>query len=535
MKKLLILLCLFVSLFSQALPPEDVFKFNIHNKNEASYIEFNLDSSSYLYKNELKIHLNNDDITHQFDLGESKEKDGEEIYENSFQLDFPKFLLKNKDNIKIYYQGCSKEGLCYQPLVASFTKNDDVLSLDYANKEARKIKNESKNIFEVDLNKSSYFIALISFFFSGLLLSLTPCTLPMVPIISSILAKSSGKSPVASSIVYVIGMAISYTAAGIVAASIGSGVQEFFQNPYVIIAFSLVFVLLALSMFGLYELKMPNFIINSINSKSSKLSGIFGVFIMGVLSALIVGPCIAAPLAGILIYIANSNDLFLGGSALFAMSLGMGLPLVLIGFGFKFITGAWMQEINKFFAFLLLAMAVYFLERIVDEQITNTLYAILGICFCVFCGLFETSKSVFKKVYKIFMVIILIFSNILIYDTYFKSEIVVNNTEELHFMQAKTQLKLEEKNILYFTAKWCENCKIIQRTTFKDKEVINALNHYNLIKIDLTKPNEFEQEMAKKYQVFGPPVLIIVDKQGRVEKQIIGLVDAKTLLKELDF
>ncbi|MBZ7975580.1 protein-disulfide reductase DsbD [Campylobacter sp. RM12637] len=536
MKFIINILIFCVLAIANPLPPNEAFKFQLENNSQANFIKLNLNPDIYLYKNEIKVLLNNENITNKFDLSNAVLKDNVEVFYNTLEFDFPNFTLKNNDNIKIFYLGCSTEGLCYQPLVASFNYQNDKLVLEYDNKEALKLKKEkqsTQNEYESKLLNSSFLISILTFFVSGILLSLTPCTLPMIPIISSILAKSSGKNPIISSIIYVLGMAISYTIAGIIAALVGSGVQVFFQNPIVIILFSLIFVILSLSMFGLFELKMPNFIVNSVNKKSSKYSGIIGVFLMGVLSALIVGPCVAAPLAGILIYVANSNDVLLGAFSLFFMSIGMGIPLIAIGFGFKFITGSWMQYVNKFFGFILLGIAIFFLERIINENITNILYALLGISFVVFFGLFENTKNKFFLFFKIILVLILAYSFILLNKTFNPSNNI--SQQNLEFTQAKEKLNLSSKNIVYFTASWCENCKVMQNTTFKDKEVINELKNYNLIKIDLTNPNQFEQEMAETYKVFGPPVLLVLNDKGEVLKQIIGLVDAKTLLKELNF
>lgn len=536
MKFIISLIFTVLFVYSSPLPPDEVFKFSIENNLQSSKINLNLSPDVYIYKNELKIIKNNNNITNVFDLKEPSIKEDKEVFFGSFAFDFPKFMLNDNDKIMIYYQGCSVDGLCYQPMASAFIYKDNKITIEYLNKESRKIENNNSifdDNYENILKSSTFLFSLFMFFISGLLLSLTPCTLPMVPIISSILAKSSGKKPVFSSIVYVLGMALSYTIAGVVAALLGSGVQAFFQSPIVIIIFSLIFVLLSLSMFGLYELKMPNFLVNKINQKSTNLSGVIGIFLMGVLSALIVGPCVAAPLAGILIYIANSNDVVLGASALFVMSIGMGIPLIAIGFGFRFITGAWMQYVNKFFGFVLLAVAIYFLERLLDETITNTLYAILGLAFVVSFGLFENSNTKFKLYIKFLLVLVLAFSILLLEKSLNTQENSYENSLNFSIVKKIDDLKLSNKNIIYFTADWCENCKIMQKTTFKDKNVINALNNYNLVKIDLTNPNKFEKELAQKYNVFGPPVLVFVDEKGVSLKQIVGLVDAKTLLKEL--
>lgn len=536
MKKILTLIILSVLVLAEALSPNSAFKFQIFNNKENVNIKLQLSPDVYLYKDELKITLNGENVLNELSLKAPSYKDNIAIYTSELEFTFPNFILKDNDNIKIYYLACSTQGLCYQPLVSSFNYNNGILNIEFSNKEAAKLNNnQSKSEYEIKLLNSSFLINILTFFISGILLSLTPCTLPMVPIISSILAKSSGKNPIISSIIYVLGMAISYTIAGVFAALLGSGVQAFFQNPIVIIAFALIFVILSLSMFGLFELKMPSIFVNKINQKSSKYSGAIGVFLMGVLSALIVGPCVAAPLAGILIYIANSNDVVLGGASLFAMSIGMGIPLIAIGFGFKFITGAWMQGVNKFFGFVLLAVAIYFLSRIVDEKIIDILYAILGISFCVFFKLFENSKNKAYLFFKIILVLILAYSFMLLNKALNDDKTILIQEEKLEFIQAREKLDLKSKNILYFTASWCDNCKIMQKTTFKDKDVINALNHYNLIKIDLSNPNKFEQEIAEKYKVFGPPVLLVLDDKANVLKQIVGLLDAKTLLKELNF
>lgn len=531
MKYIFSIIMFVVCAYSSPLTPDEAFKFSVNEDTQSFNINLNISKGVYLYKSELKIIKNNNDITNTFNFHQVDFKDNNEVFFNNLKFDFPKFTIKNNDNIKIHYQACSLDGLCYQPLVTNFVYEDGVMVLKYANKELRK--NNDFNDYENVLS-SSFFIALLTFFVYGLLLSLTPCTLPMVPIISSILVKNSGKNPIVSSIIYVLGMSISYTIIGIIAASIGSGVQSFFQNKYVIISFSLIFIILAFSMFGFYEIKIPSFITNKLNNKISKLSGILGIFFMGILSALIVGPCVAAPLAGLLIYIAKTNDILLGASTLFVMSIGMGIPLIAIGFGFKFVTGAWMQEINKFFAFVMLALAIFFLDRILYEEIINVLYAILGIIFVISFRLFESTKSKFRLCFKVVLLAVLAFCIILLYKTFNKQEISVQENLNFEIVKSSEELILDDKNIIYFTADWCDNCKIMSKTTFKDSNVVNSFKKFKLIKIDLTKPNDFEDKISKKYNIFGPPVIAIVNKDGTLLKQIIGLVDTKTLLKELE-
>ncbi|MBZ7994534.1 protein-disulfide reductase DsbD [Campylobacter canadensis] len=532
MKRVLFLI-FFICFFVRAdiLEPNQAFMPSVNKDEQFVHISIKLADDIYLYKDSFALFINNVDDTKFIDFKKAEIKEKQEVYFNEFSFSIPLFKLEQNNSIVIYYQGCSMQGLCYQPLKSKFNINNSKISVDYINKQANK---KEENLYEESLNSKSFFIVIFSFFLAGLLLSLTPCTLPMIPILSSILANLSSKRTLLASIIYVLGTSLTYTISGVIAALLGSGLQEIFQSKIVIIIFSLIFVLFAVSMFGFFNIQMPNSMQNSLLKINSKQSGFVGIFIMGALSALIVGPCVAAPLATLLIYIANTKDVFLGASALFTMSIAMSIPLIVIGFGFKFLkSGAWMQVINKIFAFIMLVMAVYFLGRILSEEITNILYALICFASVIYFGLFDEIKSKFAFIIKYILLLIFVFALYLTFSVFMEK----NNAKTLEFKIAssKEEMLLQDKNLIYFTADWCENCKELAKTTFKDERVINKLSKINLIKIDLSDVNDFEKELTQKYQIFGPPVMMIVDKNMNVENKIIGYVDANTFLKKINF
>lgn len=532
MKKLLFLIfftCFFIK--ADVLEVNKAFMPSISKDEQFIYISIKLANDIYLYKDSFSLFVNEVNDTDFIDFKKAKIKENQEVYFKEFSFSIPLFKLKQNNSIVIYYQGCSTQGLCYQPLKSKFNINNNKISVDYINKQANTKKSD---LYEESLKSKNFFIVIFSFFVAGLLLSLTPCTLPMIPILSGILAKLSSKRTFLASIIYVLGTSLTYTISGVAAALLGSGLQEIFQSKIVLVVFSLIFILFAISMFGFFNIQMPTSIQNSLSKINSKQSGFFGIFIMGVLSALIVGPCVAAPLASLLIYIANTKDVLLGASALFTMSIAMSIPLIFIGFGFKILkSGAWMQVINKIFAFIMLFMAVYFLGRIFSEKITNILYALICFASVVYFGLFDEIKHKFAFIIKYILVLVFAFALYLIFSVFIEQ----NNARKLEFnlVNSKEEMLLKDKNLIYFTADWCENCKELAKSTFKDERVVNKLSKINLIKIDLSIVNKFKKELTQKYQIFGPPAMIIVDKNMNVQEKIIGYVDANTFLKKINF
>lgn len=555
--------------------------FNIQAKmldNIGLNLEFNIDKKAYLYSDKIKIKLlsQDKDITEFLNFPQSKQYKNYQIYSGKFDVLIPLGLINNLDefSLRVDYLGCAYDGFCYEPLAKKIDvkKNANIYEISTSQIDLKQfstpkdIKTDksgnSSNHQNIagNLSKNSVFVSLITFFGYGLLLALTPCILPMIPILSSIIVSKGDvgkKHSFIISLVYVFSMSIAYTIAGVLASLFGMGIQGILQIPFVIISFSLIFVFFALSMFGVFKFQMPLFIQNFINSKTENKTGFFGVAIMGFLSALIVGPCIAAPLAGALLFIAQSGNILLGGLALFVMSFAMGIPLLLIGLGGKrFLPkpGIWMEEINKLFGFIMLIMAAWMLSRIINQNLTMLFYGVIGIFFTIFMGGFDRAKSTFMKFKKSICIFVFIYSTLLI--TGFASgatdvskplqNIISqknNNTmdnKEISFKYAKNLKELKDiihsskKPVMIdFWATWCVNCKELENV-FQDDEVKKKLFEFELVKIDVTNSNNDNKEMMKEFGVYGPPALIFFkDGVELKNKQIVGLITAKDFLQHI--
>lgn len=562
MKNFLYIFIFIASLaLSSVLEPKDAFKIAISGDNQSGIVaKFDIANSVYLYQDKIRIKLDNSDITKILNLPKATKYDSYEIYRD-LELFIPAGLMldKNSFNLDIYYQGCSDDGFCYQPLndkfEIKFDSNGKVLasksSQINSNSTKENIQNNQSKIAS-NLENSSLLWAVGTFFVYGILLCLTPCIFPMIPILSGLLVAkgaNSAKSGFIISLIYVLAMSFTYALAGVVASMLGASLQGMLQIPVVLAGFSVIFVVLALSMFGLFELKMPNRWQNYLNSKSSKFGGMSGVIFMGIASALVVGPCVAAPLAGALLYIANSGDMLVGGLALFAMSFGMGLPLLAIGLGGGKILpkpGEWMIKIKILFGFIMLGMAVWIIEPIISREFAMLGYAILGAILAVIFGAFESANSIIQRVIKAISIIIFAISMVVIVDFSFNrlnlnSNLEPSQTQNRFKFEYITNLKdLQEiiktsqtPLLIDFWASWCVNCKELEESVFTKKDIANKLSEFRLIKIDLTHNSKENQEITKEYKIFGPPVLLIYDK-GELKSQITGLISSENLLKILN-
>ena len=576
MNKIFLLLFSTIVLFgaqSKFLMPDEAFKPSI-KLNEKMQIEVSIKTAKdiYLYVDAMKFKVkNNNKISVlNFTTPESSDHDGDMVY-----IDSPTFIVDLKKDVgvtgiqaldfEVSYQGCSEQGLCYQPLSKIFKVDIDSSKLVVSEKSVEAAKNElSKSDSIADSIKSdSILIVLLTFFGFGLLLSLTPCVFPMVPIISGVIISQgrgiSTKKAFMLSVVYVLAMAVAYTIAGILAGLFGANLQAALQTPWVIYSFAGVFVLLAISMFGFYELKLPDKLVSKMSSTSSR-SGYMGVAIMGFLSALIVGPCVAAPLAGALVYIGQTGDAILGGSALFFMSLGMGIPLIAVGVSAgKFMPkpGAWMNMISAIFGVMMLGVAIWMLERIVDSYITISLYAVLGIGFAIYLINFDSKSHVIRKTVAIVLLTysLAIFIGVLgnsnsmtqpLKFLSFQNTQGTKNlaTPNLNFLKITSIEQLDnilaknsgKKIMLDFTAKWCSACKELDEITFSNEEVKTKLSEFILIKADVTDNTDEVKALTKKYNVFGPPALLFFDENTKIikSKTIIGFIAPEEFLIHLN-
>lgn len=479
------------------------------------------------------------------------------------------------DVITLTYQGCWEGGVCYPPVTKEIPINAfqpvsaDVIAeqAKVANTAAVTTTSSTPALTEQDqfaqmLSQGSIFVILGAFFVAGLALSFTPCVFPMIPILSSIIAGqgrhvSAGKGFVLS-LVYVLAVSVTYTIAGVLAGLFGENIQALFQNPWIISAFSLIFVLLSLSMFGFYELQLPNSLQTKLSSASHSQQGgtVAGVAVMGFLSALIVGPCMAAPLAGALIYIGQTGDPILGGSALFSMSLGMGVPLLLVGASAGKLlphAGLWMNKVKAVFGVLLLLLAAWMLDRIVPTTVTMWLTAIILIVSAVYMGALSSAKSTKESIAKGVGLIVLLYAvslmagalaggNSLIYPLKAFAGGQAQQNQGLPFINVTTPEALERELaqakslgqpvMLDFYADWCVACIELEVVTFADSAVQTALKPYRVIKVDVTANDERAKALNKAYSVIGPPALIFFNAQGKQldHKTLVGVIKPDVFL-----
>lgn len=473
-------------------------------------------------------------------------------------------------NVKIDYQGCSSAGFCYPPMTKylhvnlSQTAAPQNLTANLKDSVEEAVEEDSMSsqwMATTLLQGHHYFWIIFSFLFLGLLLAFTPCVLPMVPILSSIIVgygrNISTHKAFMLSLSYVLGMALAYAAAGMLVALAGSRIQIALQTPWVIVLFSGLFVLLALSLFGWYDVRLPNRLHQRIVSWSHRHTGgtYAGVFMMGVFSTLIVSPCVSAPLVGVLSYIGNSGDVVLGGIALLALGLGMGIPLLLLGASAGKLlprAGLWMDIVKQFFGLMMLGLAIWMVSRILPGALILFLWALLVMVCAFFVWRVEHSKKMLHKVRQGLGLAILSYSFILIggsmmgkTDPFYwlanKTIQVAASTKPV-FSVVKDMSELENQFaaakankkavILDFYADWCEACVLMDRNVFSQPEVQDALNRFVLIRADLTENNAFDQALLKRYQVIAPPTMLFFDVDGHPQpaQNIVGEVNSKELL-----
>lgn len=446
--------------------------------------------------------------------------------------------------------------------------NSDETSAPKTSRGANSISEQDK-ILNVLSGKS--FIAAIALFFGyGVLLSLSPCVYPLIPILSSIIvaktsSKPSAKKSLAVSLAYIFGMASSYAILGAFVAVFGQNLQGLLQTPPALILTSLIFAALAFSMFGFYEIRLPARFQSFLNSKSENAGGLIGVFSMGLISALVVSPCISAPLAGALVYIAGSGDVLLGAAALFALGLGSGALLLVVGLGGALPRpGAWMEAVPKIFGFLLLFTAVWISRTLIGENLSLLIYAVLGAIFAGFLGLFDGGAGGIKRALAL---VIALYSALLLagfasgakdfsrplgklipQSTIYSSgglggeslqvgEISrAKNLSGAHFsfVHDLAQLRGEIENskkpvIVDFWASWCKNCEQSERA-FADPALAGALDKFSLLKIDLSEDSEQNRAIKAHFNVFGPPTILFFKEGAEIANlRQIGSVNSEKL------
>lgn len=590
----------------ELLDPEQAYVMSA-NVQDGTHLHLNwqIADGTYLYQDKIELSLPQaDGVT----LGEYKLPEPEikkdsirpdgsigdvAVYHREIDLTVP--LLRSGTaaqtiDLEAKYQGCAELGVCYPPITKHISLSLPGITQAEASETAtptaapasqsRTTTTPAGNtggepLSELDritstLQGGSTLITIGVFFLFGLGLAFTPCIFPMIPILSGIIAGHGAaittRKAFTLSLVYVLAMAFTYTAVGVLFGLSGKNLQPFFQDPWILSAFALVFVLLALSMFGFYELQLPSSLQSRLAEVSSKQQGgsIVGVAVMGFLSALIVGPCVAPPLAGALIYISQTGNALLGGEALFALSMGMGAPLIAIGTSAGKLlprAGGWMDAVKAVFGVALLGVAIVMLERIIPPDIAMLLWGILFIVSAIYMGALrhlEIEASGWQKLWKGLGVVFLVYGALMLVgaaaggkDTLqplrgvaiaggegggtAPSGLQFNRIKSLDDLQREVAAASAKGQsvMLDFYADWCVSCKEMERYTFSDPGVVRALSNTRLLQADVTDNDAVDQALLQgHFGLPGPPAIMFYGADGQERKnfRVVGFVPAQEFI-----
>jgi thiol:disulfide interchange protein DsbD len=456
--------------------------------------------------------------------------------------------------LRIAHQGCKENSICYPPQTLAMTVSPAVAS----STDAPVMVSEQDRLASL-IATSNLGLVMATFAGLGLLLSFTPCCLPMVPILSGIIvghgASVTTRRAFVLSLTYVLGMAVTYTAAGAGFAAAGQQIQATLQQPWIIIGVSLLFIALSLAMFGFYELQLPAGLLNRLTAASNRQRAgtLAGTAAMGALSALVVTTCVAPPLVGALSFIAQSGDITRGALSLFAMSIGMGLPLLAIGASAgRFLprTGTWMTAVKQFFGLLLLGLAIWMMDRILPDGLTMVLWAALALLTAVLLGAtrkLESGASLVRQAGRAVGLVAALYAVALLVGAWSGASNPLQPLERvrgqnasaenrLPFQRIKTVAELEQAlagargrpAMLDFYADWCVSCIEMERYTFPEAPVRQALGDTLLLQADVTANDAADQTLLNHFGIFGPPTIVFFDRDGRERQgaRVVGFMPA---------
>ncbi|MDY7545765.1 protein-disulfide reductase DsbD [Glaciimonas sp. CA11.2] len=603
-----VILSLMVLLMSSAraeedyLAPEVAFKFSARMADpKTAEVTYAIADGYYMYRERFSFKAEG------ATLGEPKIPAGVVKFDRTFQKNVEIYHHRVTINIPVEStkaftlivtgQGCADKGLCYPPMEHRVNLSADGITaggglmgaisaakgagaaLDTSSSSRTSNPNidtpsnsvvSNSAVSSVDLSGGSdigriesslkggkLLVIMPLFLLLGLGLSFTPCVLPMVPILSSIIVgegtKVKRRRAFVLSVAYVLGMALVYTALGVAAGLAGEGLSAALQNAWVLSAFALLMVLMSLSMFGVYQLQLPGSMQTKLSQVSDKQSSgkLVGVFVMGALSALIVGPCVAAPLAGALVYISQTRNVVIGGSALFAMAVGMSVPLLLVGISAGALlprAGAWMESVKRFFGVLMLGVAVWMVSPVIPAAVQILCWAALGIGYGAYL-LWHVSTSWFSKAVGLVFAALGILQLVSVVtggrDVLAPLAQLGSGTQAAHteFVRVKSVAELDaalaqtngKPALLDFYADWCVSCKEMEKFTFTDPRVKARLNDIVLLQIDVTANNADDKAMLKRFNLFGPPGIILFDHRGKelAGGRVIGFQNADKFTQSL--
>ncbi|MFZ3018478.1 MAG: protein-disulfide reductase DsbD [Gallionella sp.] len=570
------------------LPPDQAFSLQVTVRDaDTLQASFSLAEGYYLYRDKIAFASKDGAVkVKALNLPRGEMKDDPsfgqvEVFHHSFQAEIElERVAKGAASITLdaTYMGCSEQGLCYPPINKALT-----LALPDAGTGMREPElteapppsriaplppvGEDENSRIAGLFAGGDFWLIVSFFFgAGLLLAFTPCVFPMIPILSGIIVGRGHKITHAHafllSLAYVLGMAITYAAAGVAAGYSGELISNALQTPWVLGSFAALFVILSLSMFGFYELQLPSALQSRLTDTSNRLHGghLGGVFAMGALSAIIMGPCVAAPLAGALLYIGQTHDAVLGGTALFALALGMGAPLLLIGSSAGVLlpkAGAWMEAVKRFFGVLLLGLAIWIVSPVIPVVAQMLAWAALLIFSGVYLRALDPlppQTGGWQRMVKGVGILALLLGVVYLIGALSGSRDLlrplgslgragVEAPTTLQFSRvlsvADLDARIEQAKgktvMLDFYADWCVSCKEMERFTFSDPAVQARLKNTLLLQADVTANSEDDKALLKRFGLFGPPGILFFDAEGRElnDFRVVGYQDAAQFLQSL--
>ncbi|HFQ5337519.1 TPA: protein-disulfide reductase DsbD [Vibrio vulnificus] len=563
----------FASGSNDFVPVDQAFPFNYFQQDHRITLDWQVKEGYYLYQQRLSFSAEN------VVLGDIQMENGQpyrdeffgdvNIYTNPLFVNIPMQDWQPGAKLIVQYQGCAKAGFCYPPEtrvidITSFT-NGDMAPATMPTQTASPLDTSTANastpqpLTQQDQLASgladNWWTPLL-FLALGVGLAFTPCVLPMYPILTSIVlgsGKLSQRRALGLSLVYVQGMALTYTLLGLVVASAGLQFQAAMQHPYVLIGLSILFVTLALSMFGVYTLQLPSSVQTWLNNLSNKQQGgsSAGVFAMGAISGLVCSPCTTAPLSGALLYVAQSGDLLTGGVALYALAMGMGIPLILVAvFGNKLLpkAGGWMDRVKTLFGFVLLAAPIFLLERILPEMWSTALWSALGIA--AFGWLYHVKNSLEFGGWKqsavgIIAVLGLFASAQPALNYWFADSTQQAQTSEVSFIKIRNVEELQQQLalakqakkpvMLDFYADWCVACKEFEKYTFHDPAVAAQLKQFVLLQADVTRNQAQDIELLQAQQVLGLPTIDFWDAQGNPvsNARLTGFMQAAPFLEHI--
>lgn len=591
---------------STFLSADQAFQFSSESlSKESIQLKWDIAPHYYLYHDQFIVQTQNQKLKLKLPAGEQKQDPTFGLTEVHYNQVTAELSVQPNTEYQVQWQGCSKDGLCYpvqrQTLVtdreglipqsnpsrlnnalnplssgslsnsAQLTSTTSATELTTQDQQAfnKDFSEPNKNTYAIDdtsslqwnddrsffnlLAEDSLFLNLLIFFGLGILLAFLPCSLPLIPILSTlIIQRQSGLKAAAVAANFIVSMALVYSLMGIVVAEIGYSFQRWFQSPLVLSIFAAMFVIFALNLFGLFNLSLPHVITQKLNQfQNRQQAGTFiGTVIMGALSALIIGPCMSAPLAGALLFVSQSQSAFLGGLYLFILGLGLGLPLFIASvFGSRLLPkpGMWMNHLKVGFGFMMLGMAIYFIQPLLSNMLYYALIALVFLSLTIYLiKILIQSQTLFLKIlFGILICMSLISSIWYAQQSYQNTQIQKNDVNQLIWNRVSTPDELElalaeakrlgKSSLIDVYADWCVACQPIEKEVFPRSDVQTALKDVYLIKLDLSQYDSSQDVILKKYEILGPPTLLFMSPQAQEMRglRLTGTFKADSLLEQM--